>query len=70
MTDDEAVLRAISMIGFGELSRTAEKEWWCYMYEVTCSGRQERHIGNGDTAAQACRCAVAALERASGMRGV
>jgi hypothetical protein len=68
MTDDEAVLRTIRMIGFGELSRTSEKEWWCYVYAVTNSGRQERHTGNGDTAAQACLRAVASLERASERR--
>lgn len=68
MTDDEAVLRTIRMIGFGELSLTSEREWWCYLYEVTKSGRQERRTGNGDTAARACLRAVAALERASGRR--
>lgn len=68
MTDDEAVLRTIRMIGFGELSLTSEREWWCYVYEVTQSGRKERHCGNGDTAAQACLRAVAAMERATGRR--
>ena len=62
MTDDEIVLRTIRMIGFGELSRTSENEWWCYVYAVTNSGQQERHNGNG-TAAQACIRAVASICR-------
>ena len=67
MTDDEAVLRTIRMVGFGELSRSPEG-WWCYVYTVTASGRQERHAGNGDTAARACLRAVAAMELAGGRR--
>lgn len=71
MTDEEVILRTIRMPGFGELSRTLDdgvEGWWCYVYEVTASGRKDRHAGNGDTAARACIRAVFSLERASGRR--
>ena len=67
MTDEEVILRTIRMNGFDSLTRVLG-EWWCRLKNTDPGSDHAEYERNGETTAQACLRAVAALERATGRR--